>query len=164
MRSPMAIDKIAFVLIYVAIAMIVMWAARSVTNYALDTNFYQNFLTAWEARLVAMRYKKVSWEPYDGKSPSDYMQSLIKVMQDNGLSPPPSNTEHRFIYRMNKFGDRSRQIMLLFHNDRLILYGLPQSTFNRLDRFIDGLSDPHRGHFTGIWSSDNITKIGTWKI
>lgn len=164
MRSPMAIDKIAFVAIYVALAVIVLWAGRSVTNYALDTSFYQNYLTAWEARLIALRHKKVSWAPYDGNNPSDYMESLVKVMQDNGLSPPLSNTDHHFIYRINKFGDRSCRILLLFHDDRLVLYGLPISTFRRLDRFIDGLSDPQNGNFTGISSSDNITKIGNWKI
>lgn len=164
MRLPAAIDKLTFVAIYITLSGLVLWSGRSVTNYAVDMGFYRNYLMHWEASLTALRYKNAFWKPYDGQNPAAYMKSLIQVMRDNGLVPPTSNTNCCFIYHINKFGIRSCRVLLVFNKNRLMLFGLPTSTFSRLDHIIDGYTDPLQGDFTGTWSSDNLTKIGTWKI
>ena len=157
-------DKLMFVAIYLAASVLVVWGAGRITNYAQDARFYRTYLKPWEMRLLALRYKPVEWPVYIESNPATYMQAVTRVMQVNGVQPPESNTDFGYTYRLQKFGDEVHQILLVFRDNHLVIYGLPRITFDRLDRFIDGSSDPDRGNFTGRWSTDRVTRIGYLKF
>ena len=158
------VDKSIFVVIYTAVALLVVMGAHRLTDYTIDLAFYQDYLVPWEVSLMAWRQKQIEWKTDDGHDPVAYMQDLVLQMQAKGLQPPQSNTARAYVYRLNRFGAHARQILLVYKDGRIILYGLPPSSFERLDRFIDGHSDPQSGEFTGQWSSDQVTRIAQWHI
>jgi len=165
MLSGRVTDKMVFVAIYTVVAMVVvMPGARHIANYAADVVFYHDYLMPWKMRLVTMRHQTTHWPAWVDHDPGAYMRALMRVMRTGGLEPPNSNTEYGYVYRLNKFGEKARQILIVGTNEEMILYNLPAGTFDRLDRFIDGRLDPAAGRFTGRWSSDNITRIGHWKM
>jgi hypothetical protein len=164
MLSGRVADKLIFTAIYVMVAVLMMWGVRITVNYALDARFYQAFLAPWQVRLLAMQHQAPGWPEFDGRDSFRYMETLVAFMKKKGLQPPQSNTEKPFIYRLSKFGDRAQRILVVFEHNAIMLYGLPAATFDRLDRFIDGSLDPDQGDFRGRWSSDQISRIGTWKI
>jgi hypothetical protein len=153
-----------FVAIYGVVALIVVWGAGRITDHAVDVRFYRDFLLPWEMRIVALRYKHVDWPAFEAHNPSAYMQALISLMKAYGIDPPESNTERRYIYRLTKFGGKANRLLIVYHDNRLIIYGLPRMTFDRLDRLIDGKQDPGDGNFTGRWGADRLTRIGYLKI
>ena len=157
-------DKLMFVAIYAMAALLVIWGARGIANYAMDANFYHDYLLQWEVRLLALRHQQPVWPPFNPQDPLLSMQNLVTLMEMNGLQPPKSNTARVYTYRLNKMGEKPAQILLICKESRLILYGLPATTFDRLDRFIDGQPDPDSGDFTGKWSTDRITRIAQWKL
>ena len=157
-------DKLIFTAIYIAVAIVVVWGARSITNYAQDAAFYRDFLIAWEASLLSMRHQNAAAPAYTDQEPIGYMEQLAAFMRGKGIKPPESNTKNAFIYRLRKFGEKPRQVLLLYKQNRIVLFGLPASTFDNLDAFIDGKRNPGQGRFTGQWGSDGISRIGTWEI
>jgi hypothetical protein len=92
------------------------------------------------------------------------MQAVVETMKTNGMQSPVSNTDHPFIYRLNRFGGDATKILLVFHENKLMIYGLPSATYKRLDQFVDGQVDSGRGDFTGQLSKDQITMIGSWRL
>lgn len=157
-------DKLTFTAIYLAMAILVVWGAGRMVNYAVDAGFYRKFLMPWEISLMEMRYKSVHWPHFIKDRPVAYMQSVVHLMKANGVQLPRSNTPHDFIYRLNKFGNEASQVLLVFHGSAIVIYGLPRITFDRLDAFIDGHINAEQGDFTGQLSKDQITMIGSWKI
>ena len=99
-----------------------------------------------------------------GDNHVDYMASLVNVLRRNGVSPPPTNGKVPYAYEINRFWQKSRQVFLLGLPDRIILYGVPPATFERIDRLIDGQADTQKGSFTGKPSTDHATIIGQWII
>lgn len=162
--SGRVVDKSIFVVIYTAVALLVVMGAHRLTDYTLDLVFYRDYLVPWEVSLMAWRQKQIDWKTDDGHDPLAYMQNLVLQMQAKGLQPPQSNTPRAYVYRLKRFGAHARQILLVYKESHILLYGLPQSCFDRLDRFIDGQSDPAGGEFTGRWSSDQMTRIAQWHI
>jgi len=164
MLSGKLTDKLLFTAIYCALGFLAIWGARSITNYALDVRFYREYLQQWQTSMLALRHQASAWPPRGDMEAVDYMQVLMRHLRVNGVSVPSSNTEYPFVYRLSKFGERSQRILMLYDQNRLILYGLPESTFEHLDHFIDGQSDPGHGDFTGRWSADQISRIAQWKL
>jgi len=164
MLTGRAADKLTFTAIYLAVAVLVVWGAGRLVNFAIDVGFYRDYLSPWELCLVEMRYKPVKWPPFTQDHPVGYMQSVVGLMKANGLHLPRSNTRHDFIYRLAKFGADAAPLLLVLHANRIDIFGLPRTTFDRLDRFIDGRMDPGDGDFTGRLSRDQITMIGAWRI
>ena len=157
-------DKCIFVAIYLAAAVLIVWGAGRITDYAVDVRFYRNYLLPWHMRLLSLRYLPVNWPDYIDGNPMAYMQAVGKVMQASGVLPPKSNTNHGHTYRLRKFGNAAYQILLVYKENALVIYGLPKKTFERLDRFVDGQVDPDKGDFTGWWSTDRTTRIGYLKL
>lgn len=165
MLSGRVTDKLVFVAIYTLVAvLVVIKGARHVANYAMDAGFYHDYLQPWEAQLTAMRYRTIPWPPLNDGDPGAYMQALLDVMSASGLTAPKSNTAQAYVYRIRKIGEGTRQVLIMATIERLTLYNLPVTTFERLDRFIDGRSDPESGRLTGRWSADGVTLIGNWRI
>lgn len=157
-------DKLLFTALYVAAAVMAVWGARLVTNAALDFRYYRDFLLPWQTALLALRHQAPDAPAYQKEAPMDYMNALVTHMRLHGVTFPSSNTGHPFIYDLNKFGERSRRILMVFDRGRMVLYGLPPTTFDRLDGIIDGRPDPDRGDFTGRWSADQVSRIAQWKL
>jgi len=164
MLSGRVTDKLLFATLYLILGVVAVRGAGLITNYALDVRFYQDFLMPWRASLLTMRHQAPAGHGYDGEDPMRYMQTLIRHLQDHGIAYPSSNTDHPFVYRLGKFGERPQQILMVFGRNRLNLYGLPASTFDRLDRLIDRHSDPDGGDLTGRWSTDQVSRIAQWKL
>lgn len=165
MLSGRVTDKLVFVSIYTLVAvLVVIQGARHIANYVVDATFYNDFLHPWEMQLLAMRHQSIHWPLLDKGDPGAYMQALISAMQSSGFAPPKSNADQAYVYRIHKIGERPQQILIVATIERMTLYNLPTSTFERLDRFIDGYCDPASGRLTGRWSTDGITRIGEWKI
>lgn len=162
--SGRVVDKLFFTGIYLAVALLVVWAAGRMVNYSVDASFYRSFMMPWESGLIQMRYKTIQWPSYRKDRPVAYMQSVVQLMKMNGIQLPRSNTKHAFTYRLNKFGGKAVQILLVFNNNTVIIYGMPMTTFDRLDKFIDGQAGVHSGAFSGQRGSDQISMIGFWKI
>ena len=157
-------DKLLFTALYVAAAVVAVWGARQATNAVLDIRFYQDFLLPWQAGLLTLRLQAPEMPAYHKEAPQEYMNALVAHMRLHGVAYPASNTEHPFIYDLNKFGERARRILMVFNGGRMVLYGLPPATFDRLDGVIDGRRDPARGDFTGSWSADQVSRIAQWKL
>jgi hypothetical protein len=164
MLSGRVTDKMVFVAIYTLVAMlVVIQGGRHITNYVLDTVFYNDYLMPWKLQLTAMRHQTVNWPEYVSHDPGAYMSSLVTTMRANGLAVPKSNMEQSYVYRLNKFGEKAQQILIVATREKIILFNLPPGTFDRLDDFADGRIDASAGAFTGQWSTDGITRIGYWK-
>lgn len=158
-------DKVAFVVIYTLVSvLIVIKGAQTVANYAVDVVFYHEYLQPWETRLIAIRHQIALWPPMDTGDPGAYMRGLVKIMSANGLAPPKSNTKEAYVYRIRKIGERTQQVLVKATLEQMVIYNLPVSTFDRLDRFIDGRSDPAAGRLTGRWSTDGVTRIADWRM
>lgn len=157
-------DRLMFTAIYLVVALLVVWGTGRLANYAADFGFYRDFLMPWGMRLLEMRHRPVQWPAFKKGHPVAYMQAVAEAMKSNGMQLPMSNTDHPFIYRLNRYGGDATKVLLIFHDNKLIIYGLPCATFNRLDRFVDGQIDSGRGDFTGRLSRDQITMIGSWRL
>jgi hypothetical protein len=155
---------LAFAAIYLVVAVLLVWGAGRIANYAVDFRFYRDFLIPWEVRLLEMRHRSFHWPAFKKDHPVAYMQSVVDVMKSNGMQLPKSNTRHAFIYRLNRFGADATKILLVFNDNKITIYGLPSATFERLDQFVDGHADSDQGDLTGQLSRDQITMTGSWKL
>ena len=165
MLSGRVTDKMLFVTIYTLVAMlVVIQGGRQVTNYVLDVMFYNNYLMPWQVQLIVMRQQTTQWPVYREHDPAGYMRALVDAMALKGLAAPESNTDKHYVYKLNKFGEKEQQILIVGTLEKIILFNLPESTFNRIDWFIDSHLDATTGRFTGKVSTDGISRIGYLKI
>ena len=80
------------------------------------------------------------------------------------MSPPYSNTKRPYVYRLKKTGAAEEQIFLLCFSDKIILYGLSEKTFGKIDAMVDETPNERAGSFTGRRSTDGTTYIGVWTL
>ena len=153
-------DKILSVMFYASIMLFTVWAGLYLVDYSLDTRFYKEFLLKWEVTARGWRTEKNIWPLFEDDRHLEYMDELVGVMIGAGYSPPASNTSRPYIYRVKKTVGPVHLAFLLCFPDQIILYGLPEQTFNRLDRFIDGRQDSNNGLFTGYADKAHNTFIG----
>jgi hypothetical protein len=162
--TPKIADRGMHAVIYLVLALSVVWAGGKVINFAMDFGFYRDFLMPWEVRLLEMRHRSIPMPAFKRNHPMGHMQAVVNLMKTNGMTLPNSNTEHAFVYRLNRFGGESSNILLVFNGRQIVIYGLPNTTFKRVDRFVDGRADTHGGDFTGRLSRDRSTFIGSWNL
>jgi len=141
-------DKMVFVAIYLTVMGIISWVGIGQINYSLDSRFYTDMLIRWENALQRYNVTNREWPIFAGDNHFDYMKQLAGLMKTRGASPPPSNTVHPFIYKINKIGSQAEKIFLLCFSNKIVMYGLPGDTFKRLDKFIDGTAGTTTGAFT----------------
>jgi len=92
------------------------------------------------------------------------MEKFTRSTEESSFPAPKSNTNHSFIYRMNKIGSTDEQLFLLCFANRIIVYGMSKETFERVDNFVDGKISAEKGFFTGYPSKDKKTYIGLLKL
>lgn len=162
--TPKIADRGIHAAIYLVLAMVVVWVGGKAINYAKDFGFYRDFLMPWEVGLLEMQHRSIRMPAFKRDQPMAHMEAIVNLMKMNGMPLPHSNTQHAFVYRLRRFGGESNNILLVFDGRRIVIYGLPGSTCQRLDRFVDGRSDMRGGDFTGRLSRDRSTFIGSWNF
>ncbi|MEJ2153997.1 MAG: hypothetical protein P8X96_01535 [Desulfobacteraceae bacterium] len=163
-NSPRGVENLTHAATYLVLAILVVWGGGKVINYAADFGFIRDFLMPWEVRLIELQHRSFKIPPFNRDHPMAYMEDIVSLMKANGMPLPDSNTEHAFVYRLRRVGGETRNILLVFNGRKIKIYGLPDTTFKRLDQYVDGRVDPLGGDFTGRLSKDRITFIGSWKI
>jgi hypothetical protein len=162
--SGKATDRLTSMVIYAALGGLALWAGTKLINNSLDSKFHKDFLLKWEVVLRTFNQQGGTWPRFSGGNHILYMEKLIRLMQSKGLPPPDSNAGHPFVYLLDKIGAPEEKIFILCFPQRIILYGISAETFARLDKSIDGKTDPKRGMFKGRQSKDGRTYIGVWQI
>ena len=157
-------EKMVFMAIYIAATLLVLWGGKRMINYALDARFYREYLMQWEMQLTALRHQAFQWPPEQAQDPFGYMRRLVQDIREAGLGVPRSNTDRAFIYRIGKLGERHQQLLIIGRAGSIVIFGLSPSTFDHLDRFVDGRPGADEGRFTGRISADQTSRIGLWKI
>ncbi len=126
-------------------------------------SFYTHYLMKWESALTQLMAKDPVWPEFTGTNHAQYMDGLVNMMKTHRIDPPKSNTQRSYIWRLVK-EPQIRDIFVLCVEKKIILYGLPKSLFNALDKQIDGESGPVQGQFSGKLQKDKAHYVGIWKI
>ncbi|MBN1381458.1 MAG: hypothetical protein JXA41_07275 [Deltaproteobacteria bacterium] len=158
------VDKFISTLIYVGLLGLVMWGGNRVVNYALESRFQKDFLLKWTVAVMSYSVERGQWPQFTGSNHIQYMDNLVTAMTMSHVNVPASNTKRPYIYKLKKIGSPEEKIFVLCFSDRLILYGLSEKTFKRIDTWIDGKFDEKCGKFRGRPSADGKTFIGLWRL
>ena len=158
------VDKILSTAIYILLIGIVTWSGFGVVNYALATMFYKDYLVEWEVAVKDYSLNAGSWPLFTGSNHTDYMDSLVSLMKASDIPPPRSNTKRPYVYRLRRIGPAEEQIFLLCFSDKIILYGLSEETFRKIDVMVDNTPDESAGAFTGRRGKGGTVYIGVWNL
>jgi hypothetical protein len=158
------VDKLLSTLIYIALLGLVMWGGVRIINSALESRFYKDFLLKWDVAVTSYSVKRGQWPPFSGSNHIEYMDNLVAAMTTSSVVTPISNTKRPYVYSLKKIGPSEENIFVLCFPDRIILYGISERTFMRIDTFIDGTPDEKSGRFIGHLSTDGRTFIGLWRL
>ena len=157
-------DKLVFGFTYCVIAALTIWGGTRLVNASIDTRFYRDYLQEWVVAMQDYGSEGRKWPEFSGGNHSEYMDALTLDMRRTAVPGPASNTRISYVYRMGKIGSKATSIFLLCFSDRIILYGLPEKTFQRIDILIDGISGKKKGQFTGAMGKDRQTYTGMIRL
>ncbi len=159
-------NRIVSVMIYFGGCLLLLKGGFALINYSVDSKLYNDFLVPWRIAADSYKAKAGDWSGFTGSNHLPYMNHLVKSMQRYDIYPPESNTGHKFIYSVKKTDIKSRNfsVLLLCLKQRIVIYGLPEKTFQRIDRFIDNHQDRASGNFTGKLSLKDQTCTGIWQL
>lgn len=144
-------DRIVMFTLYITTLSAVLWLSLKTIDYALDAKFYYFYLLKWENCIEAGTAKGIVFPEFTGDNHEEYMKGLLVLLQQNSIAVPHSNSSKAYVYnisRMNPF-EKNRPVFLLALSGRLFIYNLPETTFNRVDNFIDGKPTMNTGNFLG---------------
>jgi hypothetical protein len=158
--SGRAVDRIASYVICAGFSIFALWAGIKLINHSLDTKFYKDFFVPWDLALCTYNSQGGLWPQLSGGNQVAYMDHLAQQMQNRGTPPPSSNTERAYVYRLKRLGYPKEHIFLLCFSHKIVLYGISEKTFAKMDTWIDGEVNDKRGLFTGRQSTDGMTYIG----
>jgi len=158
------VDKVLSTLIYIALLGLVIWGGIRIVNFALESRFYKDFLLKWDVAITSYSVKRGQWPQFSGSNHIEYMDNVVSAMTMSSIVTPVSNTKRSYVYSLKKIGPPEENIFVLCFPDRIILYGISERTFMRLDTFIDGTSDKKTGRFIGRPSADGMMFIGLWRL
>lgn len=158
------VDRLTSIAIYVGLAILVLWAGVKLISHSLETKFYKDFLLKWELSVQRHNREGGPWPHFSGDNHVQYMDRLIQLMRDNGASPPKSNTKRAYVYRLNRLGSPEEDLFLLCFSNRIVIYGMSEKTFVKMDKFIDGRADHEGGRFAGRSSKDGATYVGVLQL
>lgn len=144
-------NRVISILLYISVILLTAWGGTRAINYSIDSKFYKDFLVKWEVSIKTYNHIQAQWPGFTGDNHVPYMDQLVHDMQRNQIVLPLSNTQFSYIYIMDKIGPGHQKckIFVLCFPDKMILYDLPQESFERIDRFIDGRVTPNMGQFQG---------------
>lgn len=158
-------NRLTSFFIYVIFAMIVLIFGFKAINYSIDFSFYTHYLLKWETALTGIVARDVMLPNFSGKNHIEYMDNIVKLMQKIPMEVPKSNTDCPYLYQISEKGLSKRQdIFLLCFEKKIILYGLSETTFNMLDKNIDGKLGRNGGKFKGKLQKDNEHYACIWQF
>ena len=151
--------------LYTALILATVFAGTKGINYAIEAKFQQGFLIGWELAIQKLRADNGTWPHFSGGNHVVYMDGLLQEMRKRGITPPSSNTARAYIYRIKKIGWNSpeAELFLLCFPDKIIVYGMPETTFKQTEALVDENPDPDKGRFSGRLGK-NGTYTGLWRV
>lgn len=158
------VDKLLSTLIYIALLGLVIWGGVRIINYALESKLYKDFLLKWDVAVTSYSVKRGQWPEFSGSNHIEYMDNLVTAMTMSSVVTPVSNTKRSYVYSLKRIASPEEKIFVLCFPDRIILYGISERTFMRIDAFIDGTSDEKTGRFIGRPGTDGRTFIALWRL
>ncbi|NOX35447.1 MAG: hypothetical protein GXP56_17240 [Deltaproteobacteria bacterium] len=158
-------NRLTSFFIYVVFIIIAAGAGIKAVRYSKDLNFYYNYLLKWETALTILSSKDLALPRFTGINRMEYMDNLVKLMGKLSIKVPRSNTRHAYIYQMfDKEFSKHRDVFLMCFEKKIILYGLSKTTFNMLDKNIDGKLGRNKGKFRGKFQKDKDCYAGIWEL
>jgi len=162
--SARGIDRLASTVLYAGFGALTLWAGVSLINFSLETKLHKDFLMKWEVALERFNKEGGQWPDFSGGNHVAYMDSLIECMGNEGMPPPLSNTRRAYVYRLKRWGSPEEHIFLLGFGNRVVLYGLSEKTFMKLDQWMDGKTAEEKGRFLGKRSRDGMGYVGVLQL
>lgn len=162
--SGRTVDRLSSTVLLAGFGLLTLWTGLSLMNAFLETKFYKDFLMRWE--LASQRYNKEGgqWPHFSDSNHVAYMDHLMQSMANEGTPPPASNTQRAYVYRLKRWGWPEERIFLLCFSNRMVLYGLSEKTFMKMDQWMDGKMPKQQGRFTGERSRDGVSYIGVFQL
>lgn len=152
-------------LIYSLLSIIVIVAGLKAIRYSNHLKFYSNYLLGWERALVQLSSKDVLMPSFNGNNHVEYMNSFVRALKNQQIQIPDSNTPRPYVYKISGQATWDDQmIFLLCFEKKIVLFGLSKTTFNMLDKNIDGELGTTSGKFTGKKQKNHATHTGIWTL
>ena len=141
-----------------------VYAGSGMIDTSLDSKFYREYLMKWDVSIRALNAKRFNWPELTRKNHSEYMEKILDFMKDNNVEIPKSNTNYPWIYRMNKVWSPPEDMFVVCFYNRMVIYGMPESTLMRIDEYVDGENDLKKGWFTGTKHENQKNYTGQLKL
>ncbi len=158
-------DRLYCFAVYTGFILLVLLAGSRMVNYSVDTYFFYHYLLEWESCIVRLDGKDVTFPHISNYNYVAYMDKLVALLNKNFINIPQSNTGKAYFYKIKRTGiahGRDDRVFVLCFYDRVVLYGLPEETFNMIDKSIDGCFGDKTGRFKGRLQKDGKHYIGIW--
>lgn len=162
--SGRAVDRLASMVIYAGFGALTLWAGIRLINASLETRLHKDFLLKWEVALQRFNQEGGRWPEFSGANHVAYMDRLTEFMGNEGMPPPLSNTGRAYVYRLKRWGWPEEDIFLLCFSNRMILYGISEKTFMKMDQWMDGNAEKEKGRLIGKPSQDGMSYVGMVKL
>lgn len=162
--SGRAVDRLASMVIYAGFGVLTLWAGIGLINASLETQLHKDFLLKWEVALQRFNQEDGRWPQFSGANHVAYMDRLIEFMGNKGTPPPLSNTRRAYVYRLKRWGWPGEDIFLLCFSNRMILYGISEKTFMKMDKLMDRNAEKEKGRLIGKPSQDGMSYVGMVKL
>jgi hypothetical protein len=159
-------DRMAAFIMYGGMVFFFMWVGIRLVIYALDARFCYHYLLEWKTAIDLYREEEPPFPVFLGNNHAEYMETLARRIQKNGISVPKSNTGRPYIYRPRTlwWSKVTQDMFILCTADKIIIYSMPQRLFERLDTMIDDRADMTGGRFTARPGKKKGSVIGLFKI
>jgi hypothetical protein len=164
MLSAKGAERWAFAASFMVVALISLWFGGGLINRSLETRLIREVLFDWQR--LGQRYAAGGgpWPVFEGNNHVAYMQELIARMRDQGLISPRKARRLAFAPRLKRIGRPDEGLFVLLLPGRMVIFGLSQASYARIDTRVDGAHDPARGRFTGRRATNGNQMIGHWQL
>ena len=162
--SARGVDRLTSIALYAGFGILTLWTGVSLVNFSLETKLHKDFLMRWEVALERFNKEGGQWPHFSGANHVAYMDRLIQLMGNEGTPPPLSNTRRAYVYRLKRWGWPEEDIFVLCFSNRMVLYGMSENTFMKMDQWMDGKADKEKGQLIGKRSQDGKGYVGMVKL
>ncbi len=161
--SSRSAERLGSAFTYLVAAGLSIFGGIALINNSLETKFYKDYLLKWQVSTQAFFEKGGRWPSFTGNNHGEYMDQLVEEMQKHGIEPPRSNTARPYAYRLDRIGQEKEEIFVLCLPERMVVFGMSEKTFERIDRYVDGVADLDKGRFRGRSGKKSSTIIASWE-
>jgi hypothetical protein len=162
--SGRGVDRLASMVLYAGFGVLTLWAGIRLINFSLENKLYKDFLLEWEVAVQRFNKEGGHWPHFSGVNHVAYMDRLIQFMGNEGTPPPLSNTRRAYVYRLKRWGWPEEDIFLLCFSNRMVLYGMSEKTFMKMDKLMDGKAEKEKGRLIGKRSQEGMGYVGVFQL